>query len=206
MTAKIKLNAASGGGSFSLQAPSSSSNNRVFTLPDSADATLLTSTSSVGKILQVVQTRVVTVSSTSSTSFSDTSLVRTITPSSASNKILCLVDMQFGGGHGVEVIFKLVRFDNTGTGTNIAYSGVSTNMPGFFGTYTIMTGGLGYYGLINAGVNTLDTAVNAAEHSYRVQWRATGGTGYLNRTGYGTTANNYSETGCSTITLMEVAA
>ena len=56
MTAKIKLNAASGGGSFSLQAPSSSSNNRVFTLPDSADATLLTSTTSVGKILQVVNT------------------------------------------------------------------------------------------------------------------------------------------------------
>ena len=42
MTAKIKLNAASGGGSFSLQAPSSSSNNRVFTLPDIADATLST--------------------------------------------------------------------------------------------------------------------------------------------------------------------
>ena len=159
-----------------------------------------------GKILQVVQTRVVTVSSTSSTSFSDTSLVRTITPSSASNKILCLVDMQIGGGHGVEAIFKLVRFDNTGTGTNIAYSSASTNMPGFFGTYMIQTGGLGYYGLINAGVNTLDTAINAAEHSYRVQWRATGGTAYLNRTGYGLTATNYSESGCSTITLMEVAA
>jgi len=42
MTAKIKLNAASGGGSFSLQAPSSSANNRVFTLPDSADATMAT--------------------------------------------------------------------------------------------------------------------------------------------------------------------
>jgi len=43
MSAKIKLNAASGGGSFSLQAPSSSSNNRVVTFPDTADATLLTS-------------------------------------------------------------------------------------------------------------------------------------------------------------------
>ena len=42
MSAKIKLNAASGGGSFSLQAPSSSSNNRVFTLPDVADATMAT--------------------------------------------------------------------------------------------------------------------------------------------------------------------
>jgi len=42
MTAKIKLNSASGGGSFSLQAPSSSANNRVFTLPDVADATMAT--------------------------------------------------------------------------------------------------------------------------------------------------------------------
>ena len=39
--AKIKLNAASGGGSVSLQAPSSSSNDRVYTLPDSADITTL---------------------------------------------------------------------------------------------------------------------------------------------------------------------
>ena len=47
MTAKIKLNTASGGGSISLQSPSSSSNNRVITLPDIADGTLLTSQSSL---------------------------------------------------------------------------------------------------------------------------------------------------------------
>ena len=47
MTAKIKLNAASGGGSFSLQAPSSSANNRVITLPDVADGTLVTSQSTL---------------------------------------------------------------------------------------------------------------------------------------------------------------
>ena len=48
MTAKIKLNAASGGGSFSLQAPSSSANNRVFTLPDVTDGTIAT-TATAGK-------------------------------------------------------------------------------------------------------------------------------------------------------------
>tara|TARA_R100000353_G_scaffold85647_1_gene63840 strand:+ start:1100 stop:1702 length:603 start_codon:yes stop_codon:yes gene_type:complete len=41
MTAKIKLNAASGGGSVSIQAPSSSSNNRVYTLPDTAHISTL---------------------------------------------------------------------------------------------------------------------------------------------------------------------
>ena len=40
MSGKIKLNPSSGGGSFSLQAPSSSSNNRVLTLPDTADGTI----------------------------------------------------------------------------------------------------------------------------------------------------------------------
>ena len=51
MTAKIKLNSASGGGSVSLQAPSSMSADRVFTLPDSADSTILTSASSLGKLV-----------------------------------------------------------------------------------------------------------------------------------------------------------
>ena len=41
MTAKIKLNAASGGGSVSIQAPSSSSNNRTYTLPDTAHISTL---------------------------------------------------------------------------------------------------------------------------------------------------------------------
>ena len=47
MTAKIKLNAASGGGSISIQAPSSSSNNRVISLPDIADGTMVTSESTL---------------------------------------------------------------------------------------------------------------------------------------------------------------
>jgi len=56
MTAKIKLNAASGGGSFSLQAPSSSSNTRVMTLPDTADGTILTTTNpKAGNIIQVLE-------------------------------------------------------------------------------------------------------------------------------------------------------
>ena len=47
MTAKIKLKTASGGGSVSIQAPSSSSNDRVITLPDIADGTLVTSQSTL---------------------------------------------------------------------------------------------------------------------------------------------------------------
>ena len=72
MTAKIKLNAASGGGSFSLQAPSSSANTRVMTLPDTADGTILTTTNpKTGNIVQVVANNI---TGTSSVSFSGNNL------------------------------------------------------------------------------------------------------------------------------------
>tara|TARA_R100000005_G_C4927167_1_gene157750 strand:+ start:132 stop:749 length:618 start_codon:yes stop_codon:yes gene_type:complete len=95
MTAKIKLNAASGGGSFSLQAPSSSSNNRVFTLPDVADGTIAT-TANAGKILQVVQaTKTDTESFTVATQtvHQYTPLSVSITPSATSSKILVILHL-----------------------------------------------------------------------------------------------------------------
>ena len=91
MTAKIKLNAASGGGSFSLQAPSSSSNNRVMTLPDSADGTILTTTNpKSGSIILVVETKITDVKSLATTnSWQDMpGFSVTITPSAANSKIL----------------------------------------------------------------------------------------------------------------------
>ena len=123
MTAKIKLNAASGGGSFSLQAPSSSSNNRVISLPDIADGTLVTSQStldatklsgnlpalngsaltniSAGKILQVVEfttaTQVsVTIPTSSATTFYDTGISGSITPSSSSSKVFVTAVVSVG--------------------------------------------------------------------------------------------------------------
>ena len=118
MTAKIKLNAASGGGSFSLQAPSSSANNRVFTLPDSADATLLTSTSSLGKVLQVVsitKTDVSQIATSADTfyNYDDASLKVTLTPSSASNKILIIGDICVSSHTNVERMF--VRLNKNGS-------------------------------------------------------------------------------------------
>jgi len=101
MTAKIKLNAASGGGSFSLQAPSSSSNNRVMTLPDTADGTILTTTNpKAGNILQVVQTVKSDVSTFSIATETQTADVMTIsiTPTSTSNKILLFVNLQAQSG------------------------------------------------------------------------------------------------------------
>jgi len=102
MTAKIKLNAASGGGSFSLQAPSSSSNNRVFTIPDVADGTIATTATS-GKVLQVISVVDSSAQTTiNTTSYTDAgSLSVAITPSSSSNKVLIMtqVNVQIYAAH-----------------------------------------------------------------------------------------------------------
>jgi len=80
----------SGGNGVILTAPSSNpASDRTLTLPGDADGTILTSNSSTGKILQVVQTVKKNRFSTSSTSFVDiTDMTVTITPTAASSKIL----------------------------------------------------------------------------------------------------------------------
>ena len=100
MTAKIKLNAASGGGAFSLQAPSSSSNNRVMTLPDTADGTILTTTNpKSGNIIQVQQTVGTGTYSTNSQTYGDV-ITCAITPASTSNKIICIYKIGLSTANG----------------------------------------------------------------------------------------------------------
>ncbi len=202
MTAKIKLNAASGGGSFSLQAPSSSANNRVFTLPDSADATILTSTTATGKILQVVTSHKVDAFATTSTSFVDlTGMSRTITPTAASSKINIIISLHVGAAANSYPTFNLLRGSTIVTqGTN--GTGNMTNCS--FGTYIVnqdITQTLGYTFLDSPSYSLGDTLtyklqIASKYNSHEVT---------INRTNAGTNAS-YSLNGTSTITLEEVAA
>ena len=206
MTAKIKLNAASGGGSFSLQAPSSSANNRVFTLPDSADATLLTSTTATGKILQVVQTVKTDTTSINSATYADISgFTATITPSSASNKILISFVLQFGGTNNSYVAFKAYRgstllpigTEGTGNMTNASFGGYQEQDNSQFGVSTAVW-------------QYLDSPSSTSALTYKLQWSSVyqpGGTYqfYLNRP-YNADNNAYNIFGVSSVTAMEVAA
>ena len=167
MTAKIKLNAASGGGSFSLQAPSSSSNNRVFTLPDSADATLLTSTASLGKLINVVHNSFSTETSIASTAFTDTGLTATITPASASNKILVIVssNLQFSRGTTSASGGVRVRRVTGGVDTNIYEAGNSNPTLG----NQINGHSSGVFSRMNMAVNIEDSPNTTSSVVYRVQ-------------------------------------
>ena len=199
MTAKIKLNAASGGGSFSLQAPSSSANTRVMTLPDTADGTILTTTNpKAGNIIQVKQTVVKTASSQTSggvTTFYDIAgMSISITPSSSSNKIYISFLANFG-----------ITNDNSNGMLRLLKDG--STMSDFTGTVGSTINGSNFTRYSsNAQIfpfsnQYLDTAGGTSAITYKLQWAVESGrTIYLNR-GNGTSYGTFSQ-----ITAMEVAA
>ena len=212
MSAKIKLNAASGGGSFSLQAPSSSSNNRFFTIPDEADATLLTSNTSTGKILQVVSSNKSNAVSTNSTSYYSIGLNATITPSSTSSKILVLMDLAYGGNQNMYGYGKIVRTPSGGSATDIALgddrTGSYSNSQRVSFPLTMNNLSNVVYKLEHANLNFLDSPNTTAATTYSVQCKSTyGGGGYFYINKPATNDNEpYHTSASSNLTLMEIAA
>ena len=206
MTAKIKLNAASGGGSFSLQAPSSSANNRVFTLPDIADGTIAT-TATAGKILQVVQTVKTDASSFTSNStntFVDwTGLSVPITPTSSSSQVLVSFTVSIGPAEGGTVHVNLVRnstplvVGDSGGGNRLS----STILHRPESTpYSLNIAPLSY--------TYLDSPNTTSATTYKLQGTLGDSynyTYYINRSRADTNAS-YGGRVTSTITAMEVAA
>jgi len=202
MTAKIKLNAASGGGSFSLQAPSSSSNNRVITLPDIADGTLLTN-QTAGTVLQIVSaSKKGVVSSTSGSFAAMTGMSASITPSSASNKILIRVCLGTVATTGNQYA-HFIRLYKDGSHLTDASASTSGSRVSCFlgGRTTNLNHSQGYAG------EYLDTAGGTSSITYAIYWTAEGGFGtiYLNSEQGDPNGGAY-HNNISTITLMEVAA
>ena len=78
--------AATGSGTFTLEAPATSTN-RTLTLPDEAGTMALQGGAGVGKVLQVVSATNTVVQTLATTAWADTNLSITITPSSTASKI-----------------------------------------------------------------------------------------------------------------------
>ena len=116
MTAKIKLNAASGGGST-----------RVLTLPDTGNATVLTTDTNVGKVLQIVQNHSNTRFQTSSTTFVASHHDVTITPIAANSKFLVnFVGLVNSDGTNHRIFVDVYRSVAGGTATGLAPQGSNT--------------------------------------------------------------------------------
>ena len=197
MTAKIKLNAASGGGSISIQAPSSSSNNRVITLPDIADGTLLTN-QTAGTVLQVVSATKTDTLTTTSTSGVDV-LTAAITPSSSSNKILIQATSQFAlkNNYG----YLTLRRDST----DIFIGDASSNRKRVtFGSFHNNDSHYSYY-VRNFHASFLDSPSSTSAITYRLRAEVESQTMYINRT-IGDDNQTYEPRQATSLILMEVSA
>tara|TARA_Y100000114_G_scaffold34344_1_gene29776 strand:+ start:10 stop:642 length:633 start_codon:yes stop_codon:yes gene_type:complete len=180
MTAKIKLNAASGGGSISIQAPSSSSNNRVISLPDIADGTLLTSQSSLDStklspaiaagITMADQWRI-------STSYSASSGASTLTANWERNDTTGFAGIGSAMTQSSGIFsfpstgIYLIRFYSRGFGGNVQYAG-NYIQTGISGTYTTVADSFdsagnssNYY--FNNSTEALFDVTNTSTHTVR---------------------------------------
>jgi hypothetical protein len=198
-----------------LTAPASVGSDRTITFPDATTtvvgtdttqtltnksivATQLTGTIAAarlpsGSLLQVVSTTKTDTTSTSSSSYADmTGMSVSITPSSASNKVLimftaCISNSNAGNNDEIQ----LVR-GSTAIAINTSQADKST-------VYNrIQTGGTTF--ITTSTMNFLDSPNTTSATTYKLQWKTTGGTLYLNRRG----ADDGNGT-VSTITVMEIA-
>jgi len=192
----------SGGNGVILAAPSSNpASDRTLTLPGDADGTIAT-TATAGKILQVVQTVKTDQFTSTAYAYTDvTGMSVSITPASASNKILVNFELQVGGSGNNYASFRLLR-DSTHIGVSTA---TDTNWRvGTLGSLSHENS----YQLENTGTSFLDSPNTTSAITYKLQTSS-----YYNRTisinvptSTSTASNSYTATGISTITVMEVAA
>ena len=150
----------------------------------------------VGKLLQVVSTTKTDSTSTSTSgSFQDISgMSVTITPSSTSSKIFIIISLgTVSSNNGPVIAFKLLRGS-----TPVGNTADTQSYAGFTSLYA--GNGSSNENMLSASHNFLDLPSTTSSTTYKLQWRNSSGTTYLNRY-YG---GNYE--GSSTITAMEVAA
>ena len=140
-----------------------------------------------GSVLQVVNATYSTQASTTSSTYADTGLTASITPSSSTSKILVIVDCADCANaytNGSLLGLRLIR-GSTPLITFSGYGGFNTG-----GAFTMDFG--------SCTTTYLDSPATTSSTAYKVQIASTNNTG--------TMFINYTTSGVSTITLMEIAA
>jgi hypothetical protein len=162
-------------------------NGQVLTA-DSSTATGLKWAASGGKVLQVVSATTSTTVTTTSSSFVDGGLTATITPTSATSKILVLFTQAF---------YLLRSTDQCAAGYQIlrnATSAISTDVEAFY--VYVGTGANAAQRRDHATVHFMDSPASTSALTYKVQWKV-GSSTLILQPGIPDT---------SSITLMEIGA
>ena len=184
----LRLNGSTSGYS-QLDAPAVAGD-QTFTLPGTGGT--LDRLNRAGNILQVVQAPKTDTATTISTSFVDIAgLSASIAPATSTNKVLIVLSVGFTGTNGNdEVLFNFVRGS-----TAIAQpdSGSVPKTTSFYNGGTIYTAS-------PLSMSWLDSPATTSSTTYKIQWRVTGNTGYLNRAPFSS-----GSTTVSSLLLLEVA-
>ena len=153
------------------------------------------------KILQVLQTVKTDTTTTTSTTFENISgLSVDITPSSASSKILVIIDLSLGGPVTNTHCVRIARgstgiYIGDAVGSRPRASQALSYINGY--TYEIQT----------VHKTFLDSPNTTSATTYNAQWRrGSSGTFWLNRSARDSNNADYDGRSASSITVMEVAA
>ena len=190
---QLKLTADSGGGTVAIKGPASTTGNAALdlTVPGTASATLdtLGRAGNILQIVNVIKTDAFTTTDTNHTSApfgtAVTGLTASITPSSASNKIL------------VTVMLGLTNSNANYYSYAYLYRGTT-----LLGATTSISAG-GGLGIQTKCIQRLDTPNTTSSTTYSVRLAAEGNTAKVGEGAGGTADNRVDD---STLTLMEIAA
>jgi len=199
MTGKIKLNATSGGGSVSIQAPSSTGDDRIITLPTTADGTVLTTTNpKAGNIIQVKSaTKTDQQTSTSGDWIDITGLSVDMAISSSGNKILMSYDVTTGANWwNLGPVYLRFMQDTTAIGIGTV-NGNSTTFANLYADSASNSN----HNTCQQSATFLFSPSDTNSHTYKVQSQGNNTSGY----GINRWWANPNITATSNITLMEVA-
>ena len=172
--AKIKLNAASGGGSVALEGPASLGSDKIIKFP-----------ASPSMVVQVVQQTSTTMATSTSGTYATTGLEASITPSSASSKVLIkMVSPMTGFAGGV---------DNQRGSLKVYRGGASgTSISGRLSTWYSEDD---FYG--DAVITFLDSPSTTSSTTYTIMM--------ARHSGSGTYSFNRDGAQTATLILMEIA-
>jgi len=173
---------ASGTGIFTIAAPNSNTN-RTLTLPDNT-GTLVTN-ATAGTVLQVVSTSTTTSVTNNTTTYVDSGLTLSITPSSASNKILAIASLPFQYGSN-NYVYDNLRLMRGATQVSIVTIGNSVS------AYVVV------FNVHN--ITYLDSPATTSSVTYKIQHRLSSSAGEYGGEIFCPATNT------ATLTLMEIAA
>jgi len=172
-------------GSVTLQEPAIAGTT-VLTLPAVTGTVLTTTSPKAGNVIQVVQGTTTTSVANSTTTYVDTGLTATITPSSSSSKILIIVNQngidKYDGNSGSAMDLKIQK-----NGSDLI---TFLNFVGYTNTNLRLIIG-------SSSITYLDSPASSSALTYKTQFR--------NRAN-ASQVMVQSNDGYSTITLMEIAA